>query len=138
MLEGRCLCGAVTAVVEPSDGHMTACNCENCRRWTGGVNFTFAVVPETAQIEGPIKTITPMPWARRGFCAECGSGIYYKVTTEGELNGLLKVSAGLFNDAGGLPLDVEFYADERPASYDLSKPHRTMTRAEVEAYFVDD
>lgn len=135
MLEGQCLCRAVTVRAEPKDGYLTACNCENCRRWTGGVNFTFSVDAETARIDGPMKTVTVLPWAERGFCAECGSGLFYRVTAEGDLKGMLKLSAGLFPDGTGLPLGVEFYSDERPAGYDLGQPHRTMTKAEVEAYF---
>ncbi len=135
-MNGTCMCGAVTVKATATKEYITACNCENCRRWTGGVNYAIEVDANAASIDGPIKTIAPMPWAERGFCAECGSGVYYRVTAEGPMHGLLKMSAGLFDDGTGLPVGVEYYADDRPAAYDLSREHKAVTRAEVEAFFL--
>ena len=138
VLKGQCMCGAVSVTATATQSYMTACNCDNCKRWTGGVNFAFEVDADSARIEGPVKTISVMPWAERGFCGECGSGVLFRVTADGPMEGLLKLSAGLFPDATGLPMGVEFYADERPAAFDLSRDHKTMTRAEVEALFSDN
>lgn len=132
-MKGQCMCGAVTVEAEPTKDFITACNCENCRRWTGGVNFTFNVDEISAAINGPVKTVSVAPWAERGFCGTCGSGIFYRVTAEGPNHGLLKLSAGLFPDATGLPVGVEYYADQRPAAFDLSQPHQEMTATEVRA-----
>ncbi|MCR9150865.1 MAG: GFA family protein [Rhodobacteraceae bacterium] len=137
-LTGHCLCGAVTLDVAPAKEVLTACNCENCRRWTGGVNFTFEVEAETARIDGPVRTYSPENWAERAFCGACGSGISYRFTGDGPLNGLLKVSAGLFDDAGGRRLGTEFFADQRPAAFNLGQPHPTMTAAEVAAVLGPD
>jgi hypothetical protein len=137
-LEGHCMCSAVSVIATPTQPYITACNCDNCKRWTGGMNFAFEADANTVRIEGPVKTIALMPWAERGFCSKCGSGVFYRVTAEGPMKGLLKLSAGLFPDATGLPVGIEFYADERPAAFDLSQDHKTMTRAEVEALFSDN
>ncbi|MEL6799632.1 MAG: GFA family protein [Pseudomonadota bacterium] len=136
-MSGACMCGAVQVSVVAKGDHMTACNCENCRRWSGGVGFTFEVEAKSAEMTGPIKTISLLPWAERGFCGDCGSGLFWRVISDGEMSGMLKMSAGLFPDGTGLPLGMEFYADERPDGFDLSQPHKTMTRAEVEAHFFD-
>lgn len=137
-LAGQCMCGAVTVNATPTKGHITACNCENCQRWTSGVNFAFEVDGASARINGPVKTISVQPWAERGFCSDCGSGLFYRVTADGPMKGLLKMSAGLFAGATGLPLGVEYYADERPGAFDLSRDHTLMTRADVEALFSEN
>ncbi len=132
-LQGQCMCGAVRVAATPSKDFMTACNCENCRRWTGGVNYTFAVDATTAQITGPVKTVSVVDWAERGFCADCGSGVFYRITADGPNHGLLKLSAGLFPAGTDLRLGVEYYADQRPPQFDLSQPHETLTSEEVRA-----
>lgn len=133
MIEGQCMCAAVTVRARQTKDFMTACSCDDCRRWTGGVNFTFNVDETTAEITGPVKTISIQPWAERGFCGDCGSGIFYRVVAEGPNHGLLKLSAGLFPDAGGLPLGEEYYVDQRPPQFDLSRPHTEMTAGDVRA-----
>lgn len=135
MLDGQCMCGAVQVRATPTKDFMTACSCENCRRWTGGVNFTFNADETTAEMTGPVKTVQIAPWAERGFCSDCGSGIFYRVVAEGPNHGLLKLSAGLFPNGTDLRLGVEYYVDQRPAQFDLSQPHDTMTTEEVNALF---
>ncbi|WP_425040202.1 GFA family protein [Primorskyibacter sp. S187A] len=132
-LQGRCMCGAVTAVARPTKDFITACNCENCRRWGGGTYFAFHVDAASAEITGPVKTVSVAPWAERGFCSACGSNVSYRIVAEGPHHGVLKLSAGLFPEGTGLPLGVEYFTDERPTAFDLSRPHEEMTAEAVRA-----
>ena len=70
-------------------------------------------------------------WAERGFCATCGSTLWYGSVADG----VRHLSAGLFPDAGGGQMKIEFFADRCPNGYALTGDHRRLTTAETEAMF---
>lgn len=80
---GRCLCGAVTYEVRGPLRDVILCHCVECQRWTGSVG-AFAATREHDLVVG---TAAPLRWvespasdrqARRGFCAECGSSLFWQ------------------------------------------------------------
>ena len=85
MLDGHCLCGAVTVRAEPKDGYFTACNCENCRRWTSGISFSFVADEATAVIDGPVKGKHQI---RIVICHLNGATTQYRMNYESDENGV--------------------------------------------------
>jgi len=81
MHRGSCLCGAVAFVVEGALPPASACHCTQCRKHTGhheaGVD-----VPRTAVTVTGASHVT---WyfsserVRRGFCAICGSSMFFDI-----------------------------------------------------------
>lgn len=133
-LTGRCLCGAVTVRATMSKPMMRACHCDMCRQHTSGAFFSLALDPESIDISGPTKSYRSSDWAERGFCGTCGSTLWYGTIHDGARN----MSAGLFENAGGAPLKLEFFVDQCPQGYALSGDHRKMTTQETMALFAPD
>ncbi len=130
-IKGRCLCGAVTVTATVSRPIVRACHCDMCRQHTSSMFMSLATDPGSLTIEGPAKSYRSSDWAERGFCESCGSTLSYGTVADGERH----VAAGLFQNAGGARLKLEFFIDQKPDGYALSGEHRRMTAAECEAAF---
>ncbi len=130
MIEGRCLCGAVTIRVGAHREGVSACHCTMCKRWTGGVYLMFTAAPEEVEISGPVKTYRSSPFAQRAFCETCGSHIWLR-----DDGGEYEFMPGLFEAAADYPLISEAYADQAMASVPLAGAHKRTTRAEYEASY---
>jgi len=134
-MHGSCLCGAVRFEAEPQERASHACHCKMCRRWTGAM-FIAAAVPEAAlrwQGRENIGTYPSSDWAERGWCTRCGSTLFYRVTAEGEMQGVHFLALGLFDEPDALPLASEIFIDARPAAYALAGDHPRITGAEHRA-----
>jgi hypothetical protein len=80
---GRCLCGAVTYEVRGPLRDVVLCHCVECRRWSGTGAGAFAAAHDTdLEISGDALRWIDSPdskrHARRGFCSECGSSLFWK------------------------------------------------------------
>ena len=82
MNAGGCLCGAVRYEVRGPIRGVLVCNCVECRRWCGQAwaataarREAFAVTSDAALrwIASPESDAN----ARRGFCADCGSCLFW-------------------------------------------------------------
>jgi hypothetical protein len=102
-----------------------------CRQHTSGAFFSIAADPDSIVVEGPAQRYQSSDWAERGFCGTCGSTLWYATLADGQRN----LSAGLFENAGGAQLKLEFFADKCPQGYVLAGDHRKMTTKETIALF---
>jgi hypothetical protein len=131
MIEGHCLCGAVTVrVTGEHDPRVGACHCRMCQRWSGGLFLCF----DAGEIEvtGAVARYQSSPFAERAFCPVCGTHLWMRDTSEGaDLS--YDVMPGLFDAARDWPMRSEIYTDRALASLRLGGDHRRATRAEYEA-----
>lgn len=135
---GGCLCGAVRFAARLTRTTFGVCHCEMCRRWTGSALMGLTVPVENVTWSGAdhIAKRQTSAWAERAWCAECGSGLYYRVTVEGPMFGNLELPVGILDDANGLTLVNEIYIDEKPDSFAyVGEARNVLTRAEVHARF---
>lgn len=133
-INGKCLCGAVTVTATITDPILRACHCDMCRQHSSSMYMSLATDPGSLKVEGPAKSYRSSEWAERGFCETCGSTLWYGTVADGQRH----ISAGLFENAGGAPLKLEFFIDEKPASYALEGDHRKMTAQECIEHFSPD
>ena len=133
-LNGVCMCGAVTVAATPVRTAMSACHCDMCRRWTSSMLMTIQAAPGYS-VSGPVKTFTSSEWAERAFCDTCGSPIWYRITAPGVMHGQTMIAAGLFDNAAGAALKLEYFIDQKPDGFAFTGEHRRMTGAEVMASF---
>lgn len=132
----RCLCGKVRYTVSTGDTdkiEIGACHCEMCRRWSGGPGFATHPGP-APEIEGEehIKWYRSSDWAERGFCAECGSNLFYRLSGDEPQYALF---SGAFEDQSKVVLSAEIFIDEKPDFYNFAGDIPSMTGAEVFAMF---
>ena len=76
MIEGSCLCGAVTWRFEGVPEAATACNCTACRRY--GVLWAYDYEDEGIRVTGPTKAYVRGKALGFHFCPECGCVAYWR------------------------------------------------------------
>ena len=50
-----------------------------CRRWSGGPVFSIGVGAVRFDDETQLERFESSAWAERGFCARCGSSLFYRL-----------------------------------------------------------
>ncbi|MEM1073309.1 MAG: GFA family protein [Pseudomonadota bacterium] len=131
IIEGQCLCGAVTVEAELAKTELTACHCDMCRRHTSGIFIGLSPVQSSIKMNGPAKSFRSSEWAERGFCPECGSTLWYGTVHDGARY----LAAGLFDNAAGGTVTYEYYSDVCPQGYRLKDVKKRMTTEETIAFF---
>ena len=130
-VKGQCLCGAVQVSARVDSPRLRACHCDMCRQHTSGAFFSLETVAGSVEVTGPTQTYKSSEWAERGFCGTCGSTLWYGMQHDGSRN----LAAGLFPNAGGGTLAIEFFADDCPKGYALAGGHKKLTVQETIALF---
>lgn len=102
---GQCLCGAVSFTVKFPTKEVAHCHCPTCRYWQATAFATWVCVEpaQQATIDAPsggLRWFSLTPQAQRGFCARCGTPLFFRSTNwPGEIH----ISRGAFTD----PVDRE-------------------------------
>ena len=130
-MKGTCLCGAVSLSAADRVS-MAACHCGMCRRWGGGPLLAVHCSGEVS-IEGrdEITVFKSSDWAERGFCARCGTHLFYRLVTANEYI----VPVGLFQDGTRFHFDEQIFIDHKPSYYDFANATAQLTEAEVFAKY---
>ncbi len=115
-LLGRCLCGAITFRVTAPPTDASACHCSQCRRQSGNY-WASANVPATAlEIEGEPRWVAASPMARRGFCADCGSFLFWQGTGETSV----AFALGALDTPTGLRIERHIFTADKGDWYDIA------------------
>jgi len=132
---GSCLCGAVSLLAKSANTHVGACHCDFCRKWTGGPLLSVDCGTEVGFIGHEyIGVYASSEWAERGFCKQCGSGLFYKLKKTGQY----MVPAGLLDNEADFSFEQQIFIDEKPAYYDFANSTKNMTSKEVFAHFTKE
>ncbi|MWD29203.1 GFA family protein [Aquicoccus sp. SCR17] len=116
MLTGRCLCGAITYEVTGKPQGPSACHCGQCRRQSGNV-WASAYVPKAQiAISGPVKWYASSDKARRGFCPDCGSVLFWDPLDED----LTSFSLGSLDAPTGLRIGKHIFVAEKGDYYEIT------------------
>lgn len=110
-VQGGCLCGAVRFAATLADRRLRVCACTQCLRQNGGPWFDLPGVTAVS-FTGAVSEYASSPGHRRGFCASCGSTLYWQ--REGLLPAL---SHGALDDRDGFHLTDFEHQDTWPDAY---------------------
>jgi hypothetical protein len=120
MATGSCLCGAVSYEVAGPLQEVLICHCEECRRWHGHVSATAAADKgdlELVEQRGLRWINSPRSdaGARRGFCRECGSSLFW------DAPGLetISIAAGTLDPPTGLHVAGHWYVSQAGDYYEI-------------------
>ena len=96
---GSCLCGAVTFRTHGPLRGVVYCHCSQCRKQTGHFFAATNVSDDCIEVAGGdmLHWYAASAKARRGFCRNCGSALFWK---HKELD-YVSVLAGAFNPPTG-------------------------------------
>jgi hypothetical protein len=128
MPTGRCLCGAVRYEVRGPLRDVLICHCEECRRWHGHVSAFTAARREDLTLgdERAVRWIDSPASdtrARRGFCGQCGSSLFWDAPGRDTIS----IAAGTLDGDPGLRVAGHVYVSQRAGYYELPDdglPHR--------------
>jgi hypothetical protein len=111
---GGCLCGAVRYVSSAEPVFSINCHCRDCQRTTGTAYAPVMAVPKEAVkiTQGEPKYYTAQSdsgeTVSRGFCPECGSGLFSKLSASPEVLGL---KAASLDDPSWFRPAIDIYTD---------------------------
>ncbi|MBM3597726.1 MAG: GFA family protein [Alphaproteobacteria bacterium] len=115
--DGGCLCGAVRYRVEGKLRPVVMCHCGQCRRWTG--HFVAATAARLAdfslQREAELSWYRSSPKARRGFCGNCGSSLFW----QGDDLDYIAILAGTLDGTTELTVAQHIFCLDRGDYYDI-------------------
>ncbi len=125
---GGCLCGGVRYRISAPPQGVLACHCRQCRRMSGHFYAATAVPKDAFELteQKTLKWFASSVTSRRGFCAECGSSLFFDHGPEEPIG----ISAGSFDDTAGLVFAAHIYVDEAGDYYTLPEHERQFTRRE--------
>ena len=108
---GGCLCGAVRFTARVAAREVRVCACTQCLRQNGGPWFD---VPSTLAVawQGAPAVFRSSGHATRGFCAGCGSTLYWQ-----QDDGAPALSHGAMDDRDGWRLVTREHADTLPDAF---------------------
>jgi hypothetical protein len=117
---GGCLCGAVRYQVHGPLRHVLVCHCEECRRWHGAPAQSTAASRERLAITEQrglrwVDSPNSDAHARRGFCAECGSSLFWDAPDRD----YIAIAAGSVDGDTGVRIAAHWYVGQKGDWYDL-------------------
>jgi len=119
MHKGSCLCGAVTFEVAVDDlPGPDACHCGQCRKQSGHF-FASTDVPKSAvTIAGQdnLAWFQSSEKARRGFCAACGSSLFWDPL----FRDWIGIAMGAFDGDTGTKLHVHIFTAQKGDYYEIA------------------
>ena len=138
MATGRCLCGAVRYETRGPLRDVLICHCDECRRWHGHVGAMTAVRKQDLSLlqERGLRWMQSPgsdAQARRGFCAECGSSLFWDAPKRDTIS----VAAGTLDAPTGLRAAGHWYVSQAGDYYELAADglprHQRSGEAEAQA-----
>jgi len=114
---GGCLCGAVRYEVHGPLTEVHICHCGQCRRQsghcvaaTGAQRSDFLLTEERG-----LKWYRSSDYARRGFCGECGSALFWD-----DRGDEVSINAGSLNAPTGLKTTKHIFVDDKGDYYEIT------------------
>lgn len=113
-MTGQCLCGAVQFRIRGTLSAPHACHCTQCRRQSGHFVVASSVLRpdfELTESHG-LKWYRSSERARRGFCAECGSVLFWD-----DDSGEISINLGSLDGPTGTTVAAHIFVDEKGDYY---------------------
>ncbi|MCA2405781.1 GFA family protein [Rhizobium leguminosarum bv. viciae 248] len=118
MHKGSCLCGAVTFEIEGDLRAPDACHCSKCRKQSGHFFASTDVPRRQITIRGGegVTWYQSSEKVRRGFCAVCGSSLFWDPTH----HDWIAVAMGAFDGPTETKLKMHIYVADKGDYYDIT------------------
>ena len=112
---GSCLCGAVSFRTSGPLRGVIYCHCSQCRKQSGHYYAATNVADDAITVAGAdnVKWYAASTKARRGFCSNCGSVLFWK---HSELD-YVSVMAGAFNKPTALEGECHIFVADKGDYY---------------------
>ena len=127
MHKGQCECGSVRFEAHNLRETVTACHCGQCRRLSGHFWASTTASRDDYHFlsdEG-LTWYKSSDWAERGFCAKCGSSLFYRLLNEDHMS----VGAGCLDQTSDLTMGRHIFVKDKAPYYEIS-----CTAPQIETY----
>ncbi len=119
--KGSCNCGGVIWQANCEMRPIVMCHCGQCRKQTGYHYAATAADNDKLEITGATlkwyqASPVNMPEAKRGFCGECGSALFWK----NEKEDFTSILAGSIDGESGLEIKEHIFTDDMPDWYEIT------------------
>lgn len=118
MASGSCLCGKVRFETTGPLRPVIYCHCTQCRKQSGHFFAATDVDDADIQVTGGenITWYEASDTAKRGFCATCGSALFWKANGRARMS----VLAGSFDQPSGLTEAMHIFCADKGDYYDIA------------------
>lgn len=116
---GSCLCGAVRYQVNGPLRAVVGCHCGQCRKQTGhymAATGTYLKYFDLVEERG-LKWYAASDSAKRGFCAECGSTLFWQANGADRI----AIAAGTIDGETGVGTVAHIFVEDKGDYYSLDK-----------------
>ncbi|KZL22043.1 Glutathione-dependent formaldehyde-activating enzyme [Pseudovibrio axinellae] len=120
--KGKCLCGEVSFKAETPHKDVGLCHCTMCRRWNSGPFHVVEIPFDALSFENGEESISyyrSTDYARRAFCNNCGSSLFYHGDQIPEISNKVYLSAGLLDEPTGLKLAGHIFCASKGDYYEI-------------------
>lgn len=112
---GGCLCGAVRFAGGTAQPDFRACHCSQCRRWSGFYWAGFDTSDLRITAGEALRWYRSSEQAERGFCAICGSSLFWR-----RIGGGIDVAPGALDAPSGLRLAGHIFVADKGDYYQIA------------------
>jgi hypothetical protein len=124
---GQCICGAVAFRVDGPLRDVLICHCTECRRWAGHAwAASAAYLDDLSFVEDRglrwIDSPDSAHDARRGFCGECGSSLFWQEPGRDRIS----IAAGCLDAPTGITTVAQLYVTSAGDYYELDERLRSF------------
>lgn len=115
---GSCLCGSVRFAVKGDLREVVACHCRQCRKQSGHFYAATSAPDDRLEVRdgGALRWYRSSARARRGFCSNCGSALFWKFDGESSTS----IVAGSFDEPAGLKLVCHIFVADKGDYYEIA------------------
>jgi hypothetical protein len=131
MLQGRCLCGSIRYRYGGDHRAVTVCHCGMCRRGHGSLGAYVGGKPADYRLEGEqhLRWYTSSADAERGFCAVCGSKLFWRFKDGTAMD----VTAGSLDQPTGLATTAHIWVRDKGDYYGMPEDAPCFVQSAGEA-----
>ena len=114
---GKCLCEKVRFTATGPMRGVIYCHCTQCRRQTGHFVASTNVPNDRLKVSGVenLRWFQSSDEAKRGFCANCGSVLFWKMDSLDYTS----ILAGAFDAPSGLVADKHIFVADKGDYYEI-------------------
>jgi hypothetical protein len=118
MKTGSCLCGEVAFEIHGPLDDVVACHCTQCRKMTGHYWTSTHVADVDLKLtkQDGLKWFSSSDFAKRGFCQNCGSSLFWKMNDSKTTS----LCVGTIDGPTGLKLGGHIYCSSKGDYYELA------------------
>jgi hypothetical protein len=123
---GGCLCGAVRYEATGPLRGFVACHCRHCRKQSGHYPaFTNVPLDRFALTrQDALRWYSASDQAQRGFCADCGSFLFWWPQTRTHIS----ISGGSFDGPTGGRIEKHIFCADKGDYYEIADPVPHLSR----------